>query len=329
MVIATRKEGEATLIDVVNEAGLRFILCDYGAGIYRLTLDDKELLIGEKDLSSWMSSTAYYGKIIGRVAGRIRGGALEFEGERYPLSTNEGDNVLHGGPNGYSFRYFSFRINEDNPDYINVIFSIDSPDGDGGFIGAVHTDVTYRIYRKEARFAIYFDSSSDKKTPLSLTSHCYFNLGGYMDVANHSLMVNSSRTTKYDEKLIPLCLEEVPSCLDFRSLRSLEEVMDSSEVIALPTGGIDHAFELDDNKGVSAHLESPFCSLDILTDFPSIVIYADNGGSPERLLNTGYHEKKHSGLAMEPEYIVWDYEAMSVTPKKHQHNYIEYRFERR
>lgn len=329
MVIATKKEGRATLIDIANEAGLRFVLCDYGAGIYRLTLDGKELLIGEEDLSSWMSSTAYYGKIIGRVAGRIRNGALEFEGERYPLLTNEGTSVLHGGPNGYSFRFFSFQIDESNSDYVNVIFHIDSPDGDGGFPGNVHTDVTYRIYKKEARFAIYFDSSSNKKTPLSLTSHCYFNLGGYLDVSNHSLMVNSSKTTKYDEKLIPLCLEAVPSCLDFRSLRSLETAMDNEEVSSLPTGGIDHAFALDDNEGISAHLESPFCSLDILTDFPSVVIYADNGGSPKRFLNTGYYEKKHSGLAMEPEYIVSDYETMSVAPKKNQHNYIEYRFGRR
>ena len=317
---------------ISNDIGMEFVFSDLGAALYQIYIDEKPMLIGDEDLRSWMKTKSYFGKTIGRTAGRIRNGDLFYEGKHYKLETNEGTSTLHGGPSGYAFKKFGCYVeNFDDGKYFDVVFHADSPDGDGGYPGNVSTKVTYRIYNGEFRFDISFDTESDRDTPISLTSHCYFNLGGYQNVANHSLYVRSSSTTKYDEHLIPLGFEEIPEDLDFRKLTPLEGRLDAPKLMN-HTGGIDHAFMLDERKetkDVDVHLESPKYTLDMYTDFPSVVVYADNCPTFGRAMNTGYPEERHSGIAIEPEYVVGDYESMTVKKDKPQRNFIEYHFGRK
>ncbi len=322
----------ATFFSISNNVGMEFVFSDLGAALYQIYIDGKTMLIGDEDLRGWMKTKSYFGKIIGRTAGRIRNGDLFYEGKHYALETNEGTSTLHGGPSGYGFKKFDHHIEKtDDGEYFNVVFSVNSPDGDGGYPGNVATKITYRIYNDELRFDIYFESESDRDTPLSLTSHCYFNLGGYKNVSNHSLYVRSSSTTKYDEHLIPLGFETIPADLDFRKLTPLEERLDAPKLMN-HTGGIDHAFMLDEKKKpkeVDVHLESPEYTLDMHTDFPSVVVYADNCPTLGRMMNTGYPEERHSGIAIEPEYVVGDYKSMTVKKDKPQRNFIEYHFGRK
>ena len=328
MKLEERKEFGATWFKVTNSCGFCVELCSRGASIYQMWLDGKSLLIAEKDPLKWFSSSGYFGKTIGRVAGRIRNGDLFFEGRHYPLSINGEGCTLHGGAKGFSFQDFDYEIHS-KEDGLEIAFSLLSPNLDNGFPGEVRLKVRYLIAEKEPSFRIDYAAESDRDTPLSLTSHCYFNLGGYEDIGNHSLRLDSKESTKYDENQIPLGFERCPKALCFESLTPLAERLDHPSLMASKNKGIDHAFRIEGEQEEAVRLESPLFALSIKTDFPTVVVYADNYPRERNLLTTGYPEKRHSGLAIEPEYEVNDFASMTVKEGITKKNFIEYHFERK
>ncbi len=62
------------------------------------------------------------------------------------------------------------------PNYI--IFSHISPDGDQGFPGEVRVNVTYQLTDDDEVSIKFSAETVGKATPINLTSHPYFNLGG-------------------------------------------------------------------------------------------------------------------------------------------------------
>ncbi|KAL6954114.1 aldose 1-epimerase, partial [Sarracenia purpurea var. burkii] len=48
------------------------------------------------------NDSTYFGALVGRVANRIAGAQFDLNGIHYKLAANEGKNMLHGGPKGFS-----------------------------------------------------------------------------------------------------------------------------------------------------------------------------------------------------------------------------------
>jgi aldose 1-epimerase len=78
----------------------------------------------------------YFGVTIGRVAGRIAKGLMTINGLQYQLDINNNNNCLHGGYKGYSHRIWTVQVIEREQE-VEVIFSLDSMDKEGGFPGNV------------------------------------------------------------------------------------------------------------------------------------------------------------------------------------------------
>ena len=88
----------------------------------------------------------FFGAIVGRVANRIKGGSFElFQTkqsssdtvdtlEAYQLDTNNGQNHLHGGYDGFCNRLWSAEIIDDT---VSIQFTLISPDGDQGYPGGI------------------------------------------------------------------------------------------------------------------------------------------------------------------------------------------------
>lgn len=328
MEIEVYEESGASWIRIHNDADFSLLLCDIGAGIYKMMLDEKDLVIAEKEKKEWFHTGRQYGKTIGRIAGRIKDGDLLFEGKHYALEKGKNGNTLHGGSAGYGYKKFDYSVLE-KENIVQVTFEVHSPDGDGGFPGDVDTKVIYEIAKTEARFKIIYRSVSSLDTPLSLTSHCYFNLGGYKNVSNHSLFIASHESTKYDAEQIPLGFEKTPKDLDFSRLTPLKDRLDADALFKSATKGIDHAFLLDKARQECAILESPLFRMRLFTDYPTLVCYALNYPVLGTLLTTGYQEEAHSGFAMEPEFDIRNKEEMLCSKEKGQEKFIEYVFERK
>ena len=61
---------------------------------------------------------------------------------------------------------------------------LSSPDGDQGYPGAVEVTVTYEL-NDDNELVIEYTATSSKATPINLTNHSYFNLGGHVSSDLH------------------------------------------------------------------------------------------------------------------------------------------------
>lgn len=76
------------------------------------------------------------------------------------------------------FPFYDFQVNWNSKMSGNsVIFTFVSPDGDQGFPGEVTSMATYRL-TNENEMIIDYQATTTKATPINLSHHSYFNLGG-------------------------------------------------------------------------------------------------------------------------------------------------------
>ena len=210
----------------------------------------------------------YFGAIVGRVANRIGKAKFSLDGATYALSPNEGANQLHGGPKGFGVRNWTIAAYDGK----SVTLTLDSPDGDMGYPGALDVSVTYTL--NGHRLDLEFNATTSQATPVNITQHNYFNLMGQGDVGGHTLWVAGHAYTRLDDEQIPTG-EIVPVAgtdLDFTTPRSL----------SAPGGGtarIDHNFCLDTRRDPAAPvvvLTAPDNSLTLrlFTDQPGLQVYS-------------------------------------------------------
>ncbi len=204
----------------------------YGAIVTRLMAPDRhgslaDMVLGFDNLDSYRTNGAYFGAIVGRVAGRVTGGRFSLEGRTYELAWNDGPNHLHGGLVGFDKKVWAATpVNrEDGPPALRL--TCHSPDGEEGYPGAVDVTVTYTV--TDDVFLVETEVTADRATPVSLTHHSYFNLAGEAagSVADHELQIHSCRFAVTDERMALLGREESVAGRgnDFRQARNLGEAM--------------------------------------------------------------------------------------------------------
>ena len=185
-------------------------LLPYGAAVRAIYVPDRngdrrDICLGYDRLEEYRDRDACFGGTIGRCANRIGGARFTIDGKEYRVTANEGENCLHGGNEGFHRRLWDFVCTEDA-----VTFSYTSPDGEEGFPGTVHTEVTYRLTGGE--LSIEYRARTDRSTVVNLTNHAYFNLGGHDSgrVDGHVLTVRASRYTPTDSANVPTGKETWP-----------------------------------------------------------------------------------------------------------------------
>ena len=116
--------------------------------------------------------------ICGRFANRIAGASFTLDGATYSLPANEGSKQLHGGALG--FGHLSWEVDQAGGE---VVFRLDSPDGDMGFPGALAVKAAYGFKGQ----TLYLDmtATTTKPTVVNLTNHVYWNLLGKGDILGH------------------------------------------------------------------------------------------------------------------------------------------------
>ena len=80
------------------------------------------------------------GAIAGRHANRIAGARFTLDGREVVLAANSGPNNLHGGPIGFGRCLWT-----GTPEGDALLLSLDSPDGDQAYPGALHTELRYSV----------------------------------------------------------------------------------------------------------------------------------------------------------------------------------------
>ncbi|HAB58240.1 MAG: hypothetical protein CL433_02720 [Acidimicrobiaceae bacterium] len=130
-----------------SAAGIEAEPVDLGAAIEVIrapdrhgAVDDITLRLDDGEARTDHARNPHLGVIVGRFANRIGGARCELNGVVQELEANEGDNLLHGGANGFGRQRWEV-IDTD----AGVTFSLASPDGDMGFPGTLTATVHYRL----------------------------------------------------------------------------------------------------------------------------------------------------------------------------------------
>jgi aldose 1-epimerase len=218
---------------LANASGASIQVVTYGGIVTSLRMPDRQsrladIVLGFNDLGSYLRGHPYFGAITGRIAGRVSGGQLAVGGRTYPLERNDGPNHLHGGRCGLDKRLWAAQpqAREDGAPSLRLTYH--SPDGEEGYPGNVDIAVTYTLTETNA-FVIETEATADRVTPLSLTNHSYFNLGGEDsgEISGHELQIFAEEFVPTDDSMTLSDRREQVSGrgADFRSPRRLGEAL--------------------------------------------------------------------------------------------------------
>jgi aldose 1-epimerase len=218
-VVGTTPEGEEILrIQAENASGLEVSFLSFGGIIQRVALPDRSrtprvISLGFGDPLRYLQPHPNFGVTVGRYANRIAGARFGLGGREYSLEANDGRNTLHGGNSGWAKRNWRAEMVGEGED-AGVTFRLSSPEGDGGFPGAISAEVTYLVsetgelsmtWRAEADESGTRNSRAAFPTPVSITNHAYWNLSGdpTRTVLDHEVMLPGAAVLPVDEESIP------------------------------------------------------------------------------------------------------------------------------
>ncbi len=301
-----------TIISLTNNCGLKATFMSLGAAIYSCSVtksngEEVELLVVPEKLEDFYHDDFYFGKTIGRVAGRINNGILKFEGKQYELDKNwKGINNLHGGFKGVSTQNFEYEFLAQNK-YWDITFRHKVLENNDGIPGNVNLSVVYRVYDRENKIVVIYNYIANRSTVCSFTNHACFNLNGNKgDALKHKLMINASKFMEVDENLIPVRQGKCAGVMNFTKPREIGEQIEDSYLQNSITKGYDHPFLLNTKNSdeTAAVLENDdgSISLTLKTSYPSLVLYTDNYPTKFKLLKGG-KDQKYKGVCLEPSFV--------------------------
>lgn len=298
---------EVSLFTLSNTNNMEVKITNYGGIVTSIRTPDKEgnldnVVLGFESLDKYLEGTPYFGAIIGRYGNRIADGEFSIDGEVYELATNDGDNHLHGGVQGFDKVLWDAEAKEDGSLELTYL----SKDGEEGYPGNLEVSVLYRL-TNDNELKIAYEATTDKATPVNLTNHSYFNLSGAPDstILDHELMINAPQYTPVDDELIPTGeladVENTP--FDFTEFHKVGARIDQVE------GGYDHNWVLEQPvrdslfHAATLYHEESGREMKVFTTEPGIQFYSGNflDGSLKGPQGTPF--VKHAALCLETQHF--------------------------
>jgi aldose 1-epimerase len=262
----------------------------------------RHVVLGLDTIEDYVKHSPYFGAVVGRFANRIGRARFVLDGILHELDANEGPNQLHGGSRGFGTR--PWTIIEQKPSQLSL--ALVSEDGDMGYPGRVLATCTYSLLGSASgkpTLSIDLTATSDRRTPVNLTSHAYFNLDGSPDIRAHDLAIRGDFITPTHQDLIPTgAIEGVAGTpYDFRQRRPIAPpdspspmpLYDINYVLGGPYGDLAHAATLSSRRSG--------LSMELWTTEPGLQFYDGHLiDIPVRGL-AGAQYRAHAGLCLEPQ----------------------------
>lgn len=310
------------LYTVTNANGVVMKATNYGGVLTSLMVPDadgqlEDVVLGFDSVAgytfeAYRASNPYFGAIIGRYGNRIGGAQFELDGETYQLAANNGPNTLHGGNVGFDKVVWDAEPFADERGQ-GVVFTRVSPDGEEGFPGTLTTSVTY-LLTDDDEVVFEYEATTDQATPVNLTQHAYFNLGGHDSgtILNHELMLNADAFTPVDAELIPTGevrpVDGTP--FDFRELTPIGERIDADDEQIAFGPGYDHNWVLveggadADGLRLAARVVEPESGrvMEVYTTEPAIQFYAGNFLDGTLTGKGGVSYERRTGFCLETQH---------------------------
>lgn len=246
-----------------------------GATLHGLWLDDDPLSIspGGADLAAQDGPLSSFGSLTGPVVNRVRGGRVQIDGESWQMPCVPGGGwSQHSGPEGIQARIW--QVADLAPD--RAVLRLLLPHGACGLPGDRVFEVTY--HATPGALLCTVSVATDRRTPINIAHHAYWNLNGGGSLAGHRLQLAASRMLETDAQILPTgrLLSVAGGPLDYRGMRVLSPGPDNRH---------DHCLVLDEPAGqvvdgmrLAAILEGPDGTrMRLETDAPALQVY--DGGT--------------------------------------------------
>lgn len=285
-------EADITRLTIAN-GPLRLSLMSLGATVTELRMDGfaHSLILGSPDLAPYRDTFRYFGAIVGPVANRIDKSTAPLDDATLHLMANEGSNALHGGPAGLSTRNWTLADHGDS----FATFTYTWPDGDSGYPGPIHAQVTFTLEDSGA-LRIDLSGTAQARTLFNPAFHGYWSLDGSGNLTGHRLQINAAHYLPVDDASIPLG-DPAPVAGTPFDFRQPTNIAADSE--------IDHNYCLDGSGTREAlRMETDALALVIETDAPGLQVYdaARLDTSPDAG-HDGTPYGAYAGIALEPQ--IW------------------------
>ena len=277
-------DGTPVEIFILSDGTVEARIMSFGGIIVSLRTSDRkgkmeDIVLGFDTLDEYVANSHnFYGAVIGRYANRIAHGTFTLDGKKYSLPRNNGENTLHGGPNGFYNVLWKAKLVDNGVELAYL-----SKDGEEGFPGTLNATVRYTLEKGALR--VEYSATTDKPTVVNLTQHSYFNLGGQGsgDILGHQLTLHASKFTPVDAALIPTGkIKSVASTpFDFLHATRIGERIEANDEQLKLGKGYDHNWVLDGNKGKlreAAEVYEPSSGrvMKVSTTEPGIQFYSGN-----------------------------------------------------
>ncbi len=295
-----------------NRNGMSVTISEFGGAVVEIRVPDKfgrntDVVGGYDSLRDYVLADGYLGALVGRVGNRIGRGTFPLDGETIRVSCNDGRNSLHGGKVGWSHKIWS--VKPEDGDEPRLILTLHSPDGEEGFPGNVDVTVVYQILSNNA-LSIHYEATTDKRTPVNLTNHTYFNLGGYASgtIYDHVLQIQADTFLPTDKELIPT--GEIRSVagtpFDFREPKTIGRDLDSDYPDLKNAGGYDLCLNFEGGatkapeRRIMVYEPNSGRVLTVFTDQPCVQFYSGNFmDSAEFPMKGGLPRRKQTAFCLE------------------------------
>lgn len=303
---------EVKLYTIKNSQGLTANISNYGGRLVSLVVPDKDgkptdVVLGFATANDYKSSSEpYYGATIGRVGNRIAKGKFTLDGVNYAIFTNNGQNTLHGGKKGFQDVVWDADQTSDS----TLTLTYHSPDGEENFPGNLDVKVTFTAMANNGlRFD--YEATTDKRTPVNLTNHAFFNLNGEGSgtINDHLLQIEADAYTPVDSTLIPLGKNQpvANTPFDFTKFTSIGSRVGTANEQLTFGGGYDHNFVLRKGNtfGLAASVvgDKSKILMKIYTDQPGLQFYGGNFMKGANTLKNGVKDDYRTAIALETQHF--------------------------
>ncbi len=290
-----------------NGKGMRAVVSNYGGTLLELWTPDKsgvtgDVILGFDSLGGYLQKgNPFFGALVGRYANRIGNAKFSIDGKQYTLAPNDHGNTLHGGLRGFDKVIWTVdQVNDSS-----LALSYTSIDGEEGFPGSLTARVIYTA-TGENGLKIDYTAVSNKKTPVNLTNHAYFNLSAGKDstILAEELTLHASKYTPVNEGLIPTGqiapVKNTP--MNFLKGKKIGKHIDQVK------GGYDHNFVIDkSDSGIalaaSVYDEGSGRYMEVWTTQPGVQFYTGNFLDGSLTGRDGKKIVQHGALCLETQHF--------------------------
>lgn len=287
----------------VDTGSLRAELIELGGIVTRLEVPDRngtfgDVLLGCPSIADYAGFHPHFNCLVGRYANRMTNARFTLDDVTYDLDANIPPHHLHGGRDGFGTRRWQGTVEGDE-----IVFRLTSAAGDGGYPGTLVVETRYRF--AGSSIGLEIAATTDAPTPVSLTSHHYYNLSGLhgSTIKDHEVSVNAAAYLPTSDDLTQLGVVQPAfgTPFDLRFPVTIGDAMAADDrQIQLAGNGFDHTFVIA-GRGLRRAAEVRHAAsgrtLAIATDQPGVQLYTGN-----TLAARGKHGQRyptHGGLCLE------------------------------